>query len=102
MWDFIDKAYVISLESKTTRQQLAQENINNAGLANKTELFLAKKHAISGAHGCWESHVAVIDLAKKQGHSVVLVLEDDFQFTSDWKTYLPFVKHFVQNTPTEN
>ena len=101
MWDFIDKVYVISLESETKRQEIVQNNLKILGLTDKTELFLTKRHPISGKHGCYESHVAVIDLAKKQRHSTILVLEDDFKFTLDWETYLPFAKTFVQNTPRD-
>ena len=101
MWDFIDKVYVISLESETKRQEIVHENLKLIGLSDKTELFIVKRHPISGQHGCYESHVAVIDLAKKQKHSTILIFEDDFKFTPDWQTYLPFAKTFVQNTPRD-
>ena len=65
---------------------------------NKTELFLAKRHPVSGKHGCYESHVAVIDLAKTQRKSTILVLEDDFKFTPDWSKYTTQQMGFISIT----
>ena len=101
MWEFIDKVYVITLESEKKRQEIVNKNLKLLGLTDKTELFVTKRHLISGQHGVYDSHVAVINLAKKQGHSTVLVLEDDFQFTTDWQTYLPFAQTFIKNTPRD-
>lgn len=99
MWDFIDHAYVITLDSATERRGRIADALHFAQLAPKTTLYKAKKHAVSGKHGCWESHVAVVDLAKQAGYKVVLILEDDFQFTPDYQQHLPHVQEFVRVMP---
>lgn len=99
IWDFIDKAYVISLDTAINRQTIVHRNLATVGLTSKTELVLVSKHPESGHAGCWQSHATVINLAKQQGHSIILVLEDDFQFTSDWHLHLPLVPDFIQRMP---
>lgn len=99
MWDFIDRAYVITLASATHRHARMQTALDAAGLRSKAVIYKATPHPVSGRAGCWESHVAVVDQARTDGCRVALLLEDDFEFTPDFATYLPHVAAFVQTMP---
>jgi GR25 family glycosyltransferase involved in LPS biosynthesis len=99
MWAFIDRAYVITLDSATHRHPRIHTALQTAGLASKAVVFKAQRHPVSGRVGCWESHVAVVDQARADGCRVALVLEDDFDFTPDFAQYLPVVADFVRTMP---
>lgn len=103
MWDFVDKAYVITLDSATHRHDRLQHAFDDAQIPEKKrQVVKVPRHPKSGAAGCWQSHVAVVDYARHDGCNVALVLEDDFKFTPDFASYLPYVADFVRTMPRDS
>lgn len=102
MWDFVDKAYVITLDSATHRHARVDRELERVQLTNKAEVVKMRRHPISGKHGCWDSHVRIVDQAKRDGARTALVLEDDFQFTDDYDQYLQYARQFVESMPPDS
>jgi GR25 family glycosyltransferase involved in LPS biosynthesis len=50
---------------------------------------------LGGTIGCLQSHIAAITKARQAGHTNVLVMEDDFSFTSDTEVHLDDLAAFL-------
>ena len=93
----IDQIYIINLKNRTDRwktciEQLIKHNITNYKRFNAIRPDLTKinpiqysknnmklsKNYITGALGCKLSHLSVINDAKINNYSKILILEDDF------------------------
>lgn len=98
----IDWAYVITLESTPHRHPQIQSRLQDAQLADLSTVLHMKKHPINGSYGCYESHVKTLDEARRERRMFPLVLEDDFEFTPDYTTYLPAVASFIQSAPSDS
>jgi GR25 family glycosyltransferase involved in LPS biosynthesis len=101
MWEFVDRAYIVTLRDATHRHGRMHAALRAAGLADKTKVYKAARHPTHGGRGCWESHVAMMDMAREDGCKVALIMEDDVQFTPDFAQYLPLVQAFVDTVPAD-
>jgi glycosyl transferase family 25 len=79
MWEFIDKAIYINLDSRPDRLVIMNKFFEDSKIPlEKVHRFSAIKRN-KGQLGCVESHMQVLKLAKKEGWKNVLVLEDDLK-----------------------
>ena len=95
-----DKVYLINLDKRKDRLEECKKIIDKSGLVvervsavdgsllkeeelNRAFLDHIPEHTLRGAHGCVMSHYNVIKQAKEEGHSSILILEDDFELVSD-------------------
>ena len=75
----IKNIFYINLESRTDRKYLVEKELTNLGLTTFIR-FNAINHLHHPAVGCSMSHLSCLQLAKTNGWSHVLILEDDIQF----------------------
>jgi glycosyl transferase family 25 len=77
----VDRVFYINLDKRTDRRSEIEGELNSVGL--QYERFSAIQHKTIGGVGCGRSHIGVLKLAKERGYKRIMVLEDDFTFTSD-------------------
>lgn len=97
LFDFIDKAYYINLRSRTDKKKVFEEHFKEIGLFDFVERFEAVEPTMLGfqpdengiyehiptSKACLYSHLAIIEKAKADGLSNVLIFEDDARFITD-------------------
>jgi hypothetical protein len=70
----VDAIYVITITGATERhQKILEWYPNDAGI----QLFKVERDTSNPKRGCFESHQKIISVAKKHGHSKILIMEDD-------------------------
>ena len=77
----IDRIFYINLDHRADRRAEIENELDAKGLSY--ERFPAVRHETIGGVGCGRSHVGVLRLAKERGYKRILVLEDDFIFTTE-------------------
>jgi len=93
----IEKVIYINLDYRTDRRSEIEEELAKMGLSGERFPGILKK---PGTVGCTESHLRVIELAKRSGWKNILVLEDDFEFIVDKPTFeQELTNFFALNTP---
>lgn len=97
MWDCIDGAICITLDTATKRHGQVQRELERVGLWPKTVMLVNKRDPQGGLRGCFESHRKAWQLAHDRHMQNVLILEDDVFFSNDWHKYMPAVQNFVLN-----
>ena len=116
---FIDQVYVINLKHRKDRwrncvDQFKAYNIQNYQRFNavkvpihqitteeKRNYHTQDEDYISGQHGCRISHLHVLQHAKRQNYKNILILEDDFVFTSNFMEKLVGVLTSIENASVE-
>lgn len=97
LFDAFDRIRIINLASRTDRRVEMERELRRAGLLGdpRVAFFPAVACADSGpfpnrgAHGCFSSHLAILQEAAQAGHSL-LILEDDCDFLmSEVAAYRP-------------
>ena len=91
--DYFDQIICINLNRRPDRWEESQrqfskhkikvtrhEAVDGNPMGWKTRSFQGKEKSIPGALGCIASHVAIYELAKKNGWKNVLIIEDDCDF----------------------
>lgn len=79
----LDKVFYINLDHRTDRLSEIRGELEANNLIELGERFPAIRHETIGAVGCGRSHIEVLRLAKERGYKRVLILEDDFMFSSE-------------------
>jgi GR25 family glycosyltransferase involved in LPS biosynthesis len=77
----IDNIFYINLDHRADRRSEIENELDAKRLSY--ERFTAVRHETIGGVGCGRSHVGVLKLAKERGYKRILVLEDDFMFTTE-------------------
>lgn len=115
--EYIDQIYIINLKNRTDRwntciEQLIKHNITNYKRFNAIRPDLTKinpiqysknnmklsKNYIRGALGCKLSHLSVINDAKINNYSKILILEDDFLLCNNFiEKYNKIIKDINEN-----
>jgi glycosyl transferase family 25 len=80
MFDAIEHVVYINLDERVDRKTQIQRELLSVFPAHKITRFPAIRNAVGGI-GCSMSHIAVLEMAKKEGWSNVLIVEDDFMWT---------------------
>ena len=73
----IKHAFYINLDSRPDRKQHIENQLTTIGV--HAERFKAIK-LTNGALGCSMSHLKILEMAKKNAWSHVLIMEDDIKF----------------------
>jgi glycosyl transferase, family 25 len=88
--DYFDAVRVINLISRPDRRRAIARELTQHGMpwqSGKVEVFDAVRpdeaagFASPGTHGCFLSHLGLLKRARHDGHSRVLVMEDDLQLS---------------------
>ncbi len=77
MWEFIDKIIYINLDHREDRREHMKRFFEEGGIpCDKIIRFPAITYPV-GAVGATKSHIAALELAKRERLKTVLILEDD-------------------------
>lgn len=79
-WDFFDKIYCISLESRTDRREQARQQFAAVGLLDRVEFVVVAKHLENPEQGIFESHMHCLKKGLTAKARNILVFEDDILF----------------------
>jgi glycosyl transferase, family 25 len=106
MIDVFDKTYVINLVSRKDR--LAEMSDQLKSIGTRFDSRLAAYSAVQpreqagfrtiGAHGCFRSHLGILEQAARDGLKSVLILEDDVNFARNFSRLGEPVKQALQST----
>lgn len=75
VWNFFDMIYCINLYSRNDRLDRCKEFFNRMKIP--VFFYRVHKHPISGAQGCYESHLSIFKDAYNRGYNNILIFEDD-------------------------
>lgn len=73
------KCYCISLRDNNEGRFNCQKEFDRIGLS--VEFIIVDKSNISGAHGCFTSHIKALNKGLKSGSEYIMVFEDDVYFS---------------------
>ena len=79
-WEFIDKAYCISLKHRSDRRQRSQSQFAGIGLLDRVEYVSAALYPGKSEQGIYDSHMRCITLGLETGAQRIAVFEDDVVF----------------------
>jgi len=81
MFDAIERVVYINLDERVDRKLQVQQELLKFFPAEKIQRFAAIRTEFGGI-GCSMSHIAVLEMAKREGWRNVLIVEDDFVWAS--------------------
>jgi glycosyl transferase family 25 len=85
MWEFIDKFIYINLDHRQDRRDIMSKFFEEGQIPlEKVVRFSAIKRP-SGALGCVESHMEVLNLAIRENWKNILILEDDLKWSKGFE-----------------
>lgn len=98
-WSVFKKSvYCINLVERDDRYNAVKTELERVGLLSETEFYRAARSKVSGAVGCYTSHVNVLRAARTKGLDFALILEDDLCFDIDGlRKFLPRVSHYLES-----
>jgi GR25 family glycosyltransferase involved in LPS biosynthesis len=76
-WDFFDKIYCISIDTRLDRREEAKKQFSAVGLLARVEFVLVKKHPENQEQGIFQSHLYCLKKGLKAGADRILLFEDD-------------------------
>ncbi|WP_319587634.1 hypothetical protein [uncultured Desulfobulbus sp.] len=79
-WNFFDKIYCITLESRPDRMREAKNQFALAGLDQRMEFIVVIKDEANPERGIYQSHLRCLSLGLEAGARHILVFEDDVFF----------------------
>ncbi len=85
-WGFFDKIYCINLKTRNDRYKACKKLFRK--LSIPVHFHRVDKHPISGAQGCYESHLSIIKDAYDKGYQHILIFEDDIMTNERYSTEL--------------
>jgi glycosyl transferase family 25 len=96
MFDAIERVVYINLDERVDRKLQVQQELLKVFPAEKIKRFAAIRTDFGGI-GCTMSHIAVLEMAKREGWSNVLIVEDDFVWASRIDTSSVILKRLMSN-----
>lgn len=99
-WREVDAIYLINSKSRLDRwhsvlRELARAHAPFDRIVRIVAIEPGERTRVNGTIGCLQSHIAAIRKAQQAGHSHVLIMEDDFSFTSDVDAHLDDLATFI-------
>jgi len=79
-WDFFDKIYCISLETRPDRKEQASRQFAAAGLLHRVEFVIVARHPTNRELGIFQSHIHCLKKGLQENGRHILVFEDDVFF----------------------
>jgi hypothetical protein len=105
---YFDRIYVINLPERGDRLDEMKQQLERAGLRlgeGKVALFSAVRPSAAGAfdtvgaHGCFLSHLAVLEDAGARACARVAIFEDDLNFVRDFRERIDTVLETLSQAP---
>ncbi len=101
-WSFFDKIYCISIAERRDRRREAREQFARAGLLEKVEFILVKKHENDRELGIYQSHLSCLQKGLAAGAEHILIFEDDIIFKKFSPARLEEACEFLGGRPEWN
>jgi len=79
-WAFFDKVYCISIDDRSDRREQAKKQFAAAGLLERVEFVIVKRHPDNREQGIVQSHIHCLKKGLKAGARRILIFEDDVFF----------------------
>jgi len=79
-WDFFDKIYCISLDTRTDRREHARQQFAEVGLLDRVEFVIVAKHPDNPEQGIFDSHMHCLNKGLAAKARNILIFEDDILF----------------------
>jgi len=79
-WDYFDRVYCISIDTREDRRAEARAQFEKVGLSGRVEFVVGKKHPADSEQGIYESHMACIGKGISAEAQTILIFEDDVVF----------------------
>jgi glycosyl transferase family 25 len=95
MFDAIEHVVYINLDERVDRKTQIQRELLSVFPAHKITRFPAIRNAVGGI-GCSMSHIAVLEMAKKEGWSNVLIVEDDYVWIPSLEEGAPVLEKLLK------
>ncbi|MEO5826735.1 MAG: hypothetical protein ABIR59_12665, partial [Gemmatimonadales bacterium] len=100
-WDGVEQVFVINLDDRLDRLDavLRELAMARAPLDRVTRVAACRACGTAPADGplaCLSSHIDALGRARSLGHRNVMILEDDFCFTSDLEAHLGDLERFLE------
>ncbi|MEO5826133.1 MAG: hypothetical protein ABIR59_09625 [Gemmatimonadales bacterium] len=100
-WDGVDQVFVINLDDRPDRldavlRELAAARAPLDRITRVPACRALGKGQADGQIACLSSHIDALGRARSLGHRHVMILEDDFCFTSDLEAHLGDMERFLQ------
>ena len=92
---FFDMIYCINLDDRVDRWDESKKEFDKLGINNFKKVSAIKNDV--GHLGCMDSHIKVIEDAKKNGYKKILIFEDDFTFINDDKKLINNILNQLSN-----
>lgn len=92
--------FVINLEHRKDRRREMESQLRQVGW--RAEFFKAvepesaAEFPSKGARGCFLSHLAILKKARRQNLDRLIILEDDFDFSTDFPARWPAIEQFLR------
>jgi glycosyl transferase family 25 len=94
MFEFIEHIIYSNLDHRVDRRVQVEKELSQYFPIEKIQRFSAIRHDHGGI-GCTKSHIAVLEMAKKNGWKNYLVVEDDAIFSNFAKGY-PLLEELIK------
>ena len=101
-WNFFDKIYCISIDTRVDRRTEAKKQFTDVGLLARVEFVLVKKHPENQEKGIFQSHIHCLQKGVEAGASHILLFEDDILFQDFNGQKLQAATTFLQTLPAWN
>jgi hypothetical protein len=103
-WDAVDQIYIINIDKRTDRLDAVLRELGSAKapfhritrISGAIPSDPAPNRKLAGQIACLESHLAVLRQAHERGFAHILVLEDDFCFTSELHRHMQDLAAFFE------
>ena len=93
----IDKVVYINLDEHIEKKMVMENQLRSFGLP--FERFSAIHHVEENWLGCTQSHFSVLKMAREKKYKNILILEDDFLFTTTRETFEDALSTLFTNIP---
>ena len=101
-WDFFDKVYCITLDSRPDRREQANRQFVAVGLSDRVEFFIVARDSENPERGIYQSHLRCLAQGLETGARHILVFEDDVVFRNFNAERLHAACCFLQESRTWN
>lgn len=106
--EYFQRIYIINLPERTDRRQEMEAQLSSVGLgktSSPVQFFQAIRPVDAGefptigTRGCFLSHLGVLKDAMQHGFARILILEDDLNFSTDFKDRIQGVVDVLSEKP---
>ncbi len=100
-FDFIDKVIYINLDKRTDRREQIENELHKMGCPKEKYIRFSAHFTDPGSIGCTMSHRDVLQIAKDNEWSNVLIFEDDFELIVEPSVFHNQLITFFTNPPNK-